>query len=401
VGREGAGARAAVPLSAPTRCRRGPAGPAGGRRLDDRHRLTDARLTLIPISPVAPMTHRPLPVACPGPVRPRPPRDPCRPYTRRPRRSRRPAILAPAHPSPPAAPFARPPRSNPAHAPEHRAPLASSDTHSLRPPRHLVSTPRARSPGPHAVPRAGRKARPSPVPARRIRQLITRCGRPRHQKAQDYPTRSTPRPTQPVAPSRTVVGPVRRLWEWAERTRQHAGFARVPDRFRPRRHRLAAATYRATRGERFATWRAATGTPAMAWAMNLPTAPRPRPSNNYGAPRSVIARSAAAGAAGSATSAPARHTSTATTRPTSSCCRPLAATLHAAPPRPRRDVPGTRLRPPARDRAGLGGPLRPAPDGAVTRQAAGRSMFAPPAASHSHDRRPNSDAAHSANRIAP
>ncbi len=32
---------------------------------------------------------------------------------------------------------------------------------------------------------------------------------------------------------------------------------------RPRRHRLSAAAYRETRHERFATWRAVTGTPAM------------------------------------------------------------------------------------------------------------------------------------------
>jgi putative transposase len=34
--------------------------------------------------------------------------------------------------------------------------------------------------------------------------------------------------------------------------------------FRPRRHPLAAHDYRQLRGERFATWRAVTGTPAMA-----------------------------------------------------------------------------------------------------------------------------------------
>jgi len=34
--------------------------------------------------------------------------------------------------------------------------------------------------------------------------------------------------------------------------------------FRPRRHRLTAAAYRETRAERFATWRAVTGTPAIA-----------------------------------------------------------------------------------------------------------------------------------------
>ena len=38
----------------------------------------------------------------------------------------------------------------------------------------------------------------------------------------------------------------------------------IVDHFRPRRHRLTATAYRETRVERFATWRAVTGTPAMA-----------------------------------------------------------------------------------------------------------------------------------------
>ena len=45
---------------------------------------------------------------------------------------------------------------------------------------------------------------------------------------------------------------------WAIRSAAIAGH------FRPRRHRLTAAAYRETRAERFATWRAVTGTPAMA-----------------------------------------------------------------------------------------------------------------------------------------
>ena len=38
----------------------------------------------------------------------------------------------------------------------------------------------------------------------------------------------------------------------------------IATHFRPRRHRLTATTYRRMRDERFATWRAITGTPAMA-----------------------------------------------------------------------------------------------------------------------------------------
>ncbi len=43
-----------------------------------------------------------------------------------------------------------------------------------------------------------------------------------------------------------------------------AAYGPIAGHFRPRRHRLTAVTYRATRDQRFATWRAATGTPAMA-----------------------------------------------------------------------------------------------------------------------------------------
>jgi len=38
----------------------------------------------------------------------------------------------------------------------------------------------------------------------------------------------------------------------------------IASHFRPRRHRLTAPTYRETRAERFATWRAVTGVPALA-----------------------------------------------------------------------------------------------------------------------------------------
>ncbi len=43
-----------------------------------------------------------------------------------------------------------------------------------------------------------------------------------------------------------------------------AAYGPIAAHFRPRRQRLTAAEYRRTRTERFATWRAVTGTPAMA-----------------------------------------------------------------------------------------------------------------------------------------
>jgi len=43
-----------------------------------------------------------------------------------------------------------------------------------------------------------------------------------------------------------------------------AAYGPIASHFHPRRHRLTAAVYRETRAARFATWRAITGTPAMA-----------------------------------------------------------------------------------------------------------------------------------------
>ncbi len=43
-----------------------------------------------------------------------------------------------------------------------------------------------------------------------------------------------------------------------------AAYGPIAGHFRPRRHRLIAEAYRETRAERFAIWRAVTGTPAMA-----------------------------------------------------------------------------------------------------------------------------------------
>ncbi|CAA9575481.1 MAG: Transposase [uncultured Thermomicrobiales bacterium] len=42
-----------------------------------------------------------------------------------------------------------------------------------------------------------------------------------------------------------------------------AAYGPIADHFRPRRHRLTADAYRQARAERFATWRAAAGTPAI------------------------------------------------------------------------------------------------------------------------------------------
>ncbi len=43
-----------------------------------------------------------------------------------------------------------------------------------------------------------------------------------------------------------------------------AAYGPIASHFRPRRHRLTADAYRETSAERYATWRAVTGTPAMA-----------------------------------------------------------------------------------------------------------------------------------------
>ncbi len=43
-----------------------------------------------------------------------------------------------------------------------------------------------------------------------------------------------------------------------------AAYGPIAAHFRPHRHRLTAAAYHQTRDQRFATWRAVTGTPALA-----------------------------------------------------------------------------------------------------------------------------------------
>jgi len=46
--------------------------------------------------------------------------------------------------------------------------------------------------------------------------------------------------------------------------RCRAAYGPIAGHFRPRRHRLRAPDYRQTRDQRCATWRAVTGTPALA-----------------------------------------------------------------------------------------------------------------------------------------
>ena len=65
-------------------------------------------------------------------------------------------------------------------------------------------------------------------------------------------------------PTRERERRMRRFKEPGHAQRFLAAYGPIASHFRPRRHRLTAATYRETRHERFATWRAVTGTPALA-----------------------------------------------------------------------------------------------------------------------------------------
>jgi len=65
-------------------------------------------------------------------------------------------------------------------------------------------------------------------------------------------------------PTRERERRMRRFKDPGHAQRFLAAYGPIASHVRPRRHRLTAATYRATRAGRFATWRAVTGTPAMA-----------------------------------------------------------------------------------------------------------------------------------------
>jgi putative transposase len=65
-------------------------------------------------------------------------------------------------------------------------------------------------------------------------------------------------------PTRERERRMRRFKDPGHAQRFLAAYGPIAAPFRPRRHRLTADAYRETRHERFATWRAVTGTPVMA-----------------------------------------------------------------------------------------------------------------------------------------
>ncbi len=65
-------------------------------------------------------------------------------------------------------------------------------------------------------------------------------------------------------PTRERERRMRRCKDPGHAQRFLAAYGPIAAHCRPRRHRLTAAAYRETRAERYATWRAVTGTPAMA-----------------------------------------------------------------------------------------------------------------------------------------
>jgi len=71
-------------------------------------------------------------------------------------------------------------------------------------------------------------------------------------------------------PTRERERRMRRFTSPGHAQRFLAAYGPIAGHFRPRRHRLTAAAYRATRAARFATWRAVTGVAALARATNAP-----------------------------------------------------------------------------------------------------------------------------------
>jgi len=65
-------------------------------------------------------------------------------------------------------------------------------------------------------------------------------------------------------PTRERERRMRRCKSTGHAQRFLAAYGPIATHFRPRRHPLTAAAYRQIRDERFATWRAATGAPAVA-----------------------------------------------------------------------------------------------------------------------------------------
>src|SRR3954454_19028439 len=72
-------------------------------------------------------------------------------------------------------------------------------------------------------------------------------------------------------PTRERERRMRRFKDPGHAQQSLAAYGPIASHFRPRRHRLTAEVYRETRAERFATWLAVTGTPALAGAPAPPS----------------------------------------------------------------------------------------------------------------------------------
>jgi len=77
-------------------------------------------------------------------------------------------------------------------------------------------------------------------------------------------------------PTRERERRMRRFKDPGHAQRFLAAYGPIATHFRPRRHRLTAHAYRETRAARFATWRAVTGSPALAGAAPAPGGNTPR-----------------------------------------------------------------------------------------------------------------------------
>ncbi len=89
------------------------------------------------------------------------------------------------------------------------------------------------------------------------RPILPRVEHRRHKRLNN-------RAEHPHQPTRERERRMRRFKRPGHAQRFLAAYGPIAGHCRPRRHRLTAAAYRATRTQRFASWRAVTGTPAMA-----------------------------------------------------------------------------------------------------------------------------------------
>ncbi len=90
-----------------------------------------------------------------------------------------------------------------------------------------------------------------------LREVLPSVEHPRHKGLNNRAENSH-------QPTRERERRMRRFKDPGHAQRFLAAYGPIASHFRPRRHRLTAAAYRETRAERFATWRAVTGTAAMA-----------------------------------------------------------------------------------------------------------------------------------------